>query len=194
MITSTKYAEITQDEIAKAVCEKDLAVAETMASTGKRVQVIETEIRKLNAERETLDQVVREDAPKDLIQVFLEAMSYGMSLQRYHDEILKEENIWDLDLYNFPTTEAFKEAKRKARKLKESRNLRHVGTAMTMIADAVKEDKATITTCDVRALSKGGHSVKIHARVNEGELSDVLTFEDLEKQIAEKRSRLSDSK
>lgn len=194
MITSTKYADLTLDILGKSVNEVDLAVAETMVSTGKRVQSIETEISKLNAERETLEQVVREDAPEDLRKVYLEAMSYGLSLQRYYDEILKEENIWDLDLYNFPTTEGWKEAKRKARKAKEARNLRNVSSAISVLEDAVEADKATITTCDVRALSKGGHSIKIHARVNEGEVSDAVTFDELEKVIAEKRSRLSDSK
>lgn len=194
IITSKKYQDLVQDQINSSVNEQDLAVAEQLVATGSRVAEIEQSIATLNIERKVLNESVKEPAPRELKSAYLSAMSYGLSLQRYYDEILKEDNPWDLSLFSFPTTEGWQDLKRKARKEKEQRNLENVGDAVTILNDAVKNKKAVVTTCDVRALKSGGHSVKIHARCNEGEEGEALTFADLQQQIAEKRSRLSDSK
>lgn len=194
MITSAKYADIVEDRTASAVSEADLAYAETLVEVGSSLQTLEEQVAERQAKIKELQDIVKEPAPAELLGDILKAMGHGLNVARYYDEVVLSECPWDMDLYILPDTDDWKAKKKAARKLHHERNLARFDDTIGMLTDAKDNDDIVVTKCDVKALKKGGHSVKVHATINQDSDDNRLSFDELRAKIAEKRSRLSDSK
>lgn len=143
-----RSAETREDEHAKQAVE--------LITLGSKQADLEEQLANVKAD---LDDIIKTPAPQELLDDTLDAIRNGLSLKDYCESVGKDS--WNLDLYTMPTSDAWKSAKKEARKIKEANNLAKFDSTIEKLSAEKKAGNLTCTTLQMKGRKKGGYSWKM---------------------------------
>ena len=181
-----KAEELVNDSETDAMIQQGLE----LANLGGRQVELKEQLAKVT---DKLDSIMKEPAPAEMVHDYLAAISFGLTLKEYCEDNNKE--VWDLELYELPSDDAFKALKKDAYAMKKQRNLEKFDDTISQLKAFKSEGRLVVNNCKIRARKSGGHSFNVSgsitANANDGKMSAKEAFAKLQAKAA---SRLGDSK